>query len=291
MDEAFACPECGTNCPGARDRAGRQVRCGFCQRLLEVPYLPRAVDPGWRRRRFGRPWWVPWAWSALGVAAALIVLIAAVRLLNDRERAMVARSIDRLIASSERSRSGGEPGAGPPRPRCRHHDLLRSPPADAGKDLARPEGEAAASGAAGCGDGPRPALQERRSGAFPWATGSISRHGSSADPDLAPMRQVTADNDSRGAQAAARCRSGSGPARDRIGPAGEAPSSDARPRFRSWPRLPAGGTAATSRPGRGHSSARSSPSGVSWWTRSGATSWPALSPDITRPWCRSWSAA
>ena len=96
-------------------RHGRQVkglrRAGRCgadsDRLLEVPYLPRAVDPGWRRRRFGRPWWVPWAWSALGLAAALIVLVAAVRLLNDRARAMAARSIDRLIASSERQEAEG----------------------------------------------------------------------------------------------------------------------------------------------------------------------------------------
>src|SRR5271165_5726021 len=107
MDEAFACPECGTNVQVRGLAPGRQVRCGFCQRLIEVPYLPRAVDPGWRRQRFGRPWWVPWAWSALGLTAGLIVLIAAVRLLNDRERAMVNRSIDRLIASSQKQEAAG----------------------------------------------------------------------------------------------------------------------------------------------------------------------------------------
>src|SRR3954462_516084 len=64
MDEAFACPECGTNVQVQGIAPGRQVRCGFCHRLVEVPYLPRAVDPGWRRQRFGRPWWVPWAWAS-----------------------------------------------------------------------------------------------------------------------------------------------------------------------------------------------------------------------------------
>jgi len=107
MDEAFACPECGQTVQVRGFAPGRQVRCGFCHRLIEVPYFPRAVDPGWRRHRFGRPWWVPWAWSALGLAAGLVVLIAAVRLLQDRQRASVNRSIDRLIASSERQEAAG----------------------------------------------------------------------------------------------------------------------------------------------------------------------------------------
>ena len=40
---------------------GRQVRCGFCNRLLEVPFLPRAADARWKRRRFARPKWFLWA--------------------------------------------------------------------------------------------------------------------------------------------------------------------------------------------------------------------------------------
>ena len=66
---------------------GRQVRCGFCNRLLEVPYLPRAADAPWRRRRFATPEVAPWAWAALAVAVVAIlsarrvpVLQAAIRL-------------------------------------------------------------------------------------------------------------------------------------------------------------------------------------------------------------------
>ena len=44
MEGSFACPECGTFVEVHGLAPGRQVRCGFCNRLLEVPYLPRAAD-------------------------------------------------------------------------------------------------------------------------------------------------------------------------------------------------------------------------------------------------------
>jgi hypothetical protein len=75
--------------------------------LLEVPYLPRVADPRWRRRRFGRPWWVPWAWTGLGVAAALIVLVAAVRIVQHQHRDALVRSIQRLSESGEQSERDG----------------------------------------------------------------------------------------------------------------------------------------------------------------------------------------
>ena len=40
MDGSFACPECGSTVEVEGLTPGRQVRCEFCQRLLEVPYLP-----------------------------------------------------------------------------------------------------------------------------------------------------------------------------------------------------------------------------------------------------------
>ena len=43
MDGSFACPECGSDVEVRGLAPGRQVRCGFCHRLLEVPYLPRAA--------------------------------------------------------------------------------------------------------------------------------------------------------------------------------------------------------------------------------------------------------
>jgi hypothetical protein len=108
MDQAFACPECGTAVQVQGLAPGRQVRCEFCQRLLEVPYMPRVAEPMWKRRRYGKPWWVRWAWTALGALGAAIVLSAAVRLIQNRERQALARSIDRLAASSEQHEAGGD---------------------------------------------------------------------------------------------------------------------------------------------------------------------------------------
>jgi hypothetical protein len=108
MDEAFACPDCGTIVEIKGLAPGRQVRCDFCHRLLEVPYLPRVAELGWKRRRFGRPWWVVWAWSALGLLGVAIVVIAAVQFLDRWERTALARSIDRLIASSQTREEAGQ---------------------------------------------------------------------------------------------------------------------------------------------------------------------------------------
>jgi hypothetical protein len=110
MDEAFACPECGTIVEVQGLAPGRQVRCGFCQRLLEVPYMPRVAEAAWKRRRFGRPRWVPWAWSAPAVLGVLIVLIAAGRFVISRESAALVRKIDLLIASSENHEARGSLG-------------------------------------------------------------------------------------------------------------------------------------------------------------------------------------
>jgi hypothetical protein len=105
MDEAFACPECGTNVEVRGLAPGRQVRCSFCHRLLEVPYIPRVEAPTWRRRRFARPWWVSWAWAGLGTLAALIIVVAVLRGLMNHQRDAEARSIHDLVSSSE-SREG-----------------------------------------------------------------------------------------------------------------------------------------------------------------------------------------
>jgi hypothetical protein len=86
---------------------GRQVRCGFCQRLLEVPYLPRVPVAPWRRRRYGRPKWVPWAWSALAVVAAVILIVGIVRLWTKHHQSTQADSIKRLLESSRLSESSG----------------------------------------------------------------------------------------------------------------------------------------------------------------------------------------
>ncbi|WP_165243837.1 hypothetical protein [Paludisphaera soli] len=106
MDGEFACPECGQTVKVRRLGPGRQVRCGFCNRLLEVPFLPR-VDGGWKRTRFTRPRWVPWAWWTLALALMGVVGTAGVQLLVRGERAARVRAIDRLIESSKAHEAEG----------------------------------------------------------------------------------------------------------------------------------------------------------------------------------------
>lgn len=110
MDEAFACPECGTKVEVRGLAPGRQVRCGFCQRLLEVPYMPRVESAVFRRRRFGRRWWITWAWSGIGFTAVLIVAIAASRFLHHLQREAELKSIHDLVASSQLQEGQGDLG-------------------------------------------------------------------------------------------------------------------------------------------------------------------------------------
>ena len=105
MDGSFACPECGSSVEVTGLAPGRQVRCGFCNRLLEVPFLPRAADAPWKRRRFARPKWFIWACAALAVAVrrdrghrGLSVRHAAIRL----RPAAVDQSASRVIQGSTR---------------------------------------------------------------------------------------------------------------------------------------------------------------------------------------------
>jgi hypothetical protein len=106
MDGEFACPECGQIVKVRRLGSGRQVRCTFCKRLLEVPFLPRASN-GWRRGPSGQPRWVVWAWVAVGFVAVALISTAAMQLILSQERAARARSIERLVASSEANEQSG----------------------------------------------------------------------------------------------------------------------------------------------------------------------------------------
>lgn len=104
MEGSFACPECGASVELAGLAPGRQVRCPFCHRFLEVPYLPRTTDKESKRRRFQKPWWVVWAWAALGVAAVIIAgagglsLFSAISTRRNPDRCGVSSSLQSTMS-------------------------------------------------------------------------------------------------------------------------------------------------------------------------------------------------
>lgn len=106
MDGDFACPQCGQIIKVRRPGPGRQARCEFCNSLIEVPFLPR-VDGVWKRRRFGRPRWVPWAWAGISLAVAGLIITAVVQTVVRSNRAARVRTVERLIESSELHESEG----------------------------------------------------------------------------------------------------------------------------------------------------------------------------------------
>ncbi len=110
MDGSFACPECGSDVEVRGLAPGRQVRCGFCHRLLEVPYLPRAADASWKRRRFARPKWFKWAWAGLGVILVATLAGGAFKFLRRQYDSIQDRSINQLLESSHRSENDGRLG-------------------------------------------------------------------------------------------------------------------------------------------------------------------------------------
>lgn len=107
MDGSFACPECGSEVEVAGLAPGRQVRCGFCHRLLEVPYLPRIPAAGWKRRRFGHLRWVRWAWASLGAILVVALTAGMVRFLGQQYQSLREGSIHKLLASSRANETNG----------------------------------------------------------------------------------------------------------------------------------------------------------------------------------------
>jgi hypothetical protein len=101
MDGSFACPECGSSVEVAGLAPGRQVRCGFCNRLLEVPYLPRAADAQWKRRRFARPKWFLWACVALAVASVALLGAGTLHFVTRQYDSARQRSINQLLDSAK----------------------------------------------------------------------------------------------------------------------------------------------------------------------------------------------
>lgn len=107
MDGSFACPECGSPVEIGGMAPGRQVRCDFCHRLVEVPYLPRVPQAGWRRQRFGQWKWVRWAWSLVAVVAALAIVLTGFQFLRRQYRSVQESTVTRLLASSRTNETRG----------------------------------------------------------------------------------------------------------------------------------------------------------------------------------------
>jgi hypothetical protein len=110
MDGSFACPECGFEVEVRGLAPGRQVRCGFCHRLLEVPFLPRAASRSWKRRRPSRPKWFVWAATGLGLLLVAILAAGAFKFLRRQYDSNQDRSIGRLLKSSRDHESEGRLG-------------------------------------------------------------------------------------------------------------------------------------------------------------------------------------
>jgi hypothetical protein len=98
MPRGFACPECGARIAPAKVGPGRQLRCGNCDTLVEVPFFPRA-------RRRGRPKkWQFWARVGAACALALFALAGLGQLVRTFQRASaVSEKVERprLITRDE----------------------------------------------------------------------------------------------------------------------------------------------------------------------------------------------
>jgi hypothetical protein len=110
MDGSFACPECGSLVEVQGLAPGRQVRCEFCQQLLEVPYLPRVPAGPWKRRRFRDSRWIPWGAGILGIIVAVLLVVRGLQHLRAHIRAAEKGSIQKLLDSSRAHEESGELG-------------------------------------------------------------------------------------------------------------------------------------------------------------------------------------
>jgi hypothetical protein len=107
MRGSFACPECGGIVKLRGLAPGRQVRCRFCQQLLEIPFLPRVPAASGKRRGSGWPKWVVWAWSAVGLALAVILVWGSLRYWRKHQQSVLETSIHKLIESSHAQEHAG----------------------------------------------------------------------------------------------------------------------------------------------------------------------------------------
>lgn len=106
---SFACPECGAELALKGTTAGRQIRCGWCETWVEIPFLPRAVASRARfaRGRSRRPAWVVWAWGGVAVLAVLVATFGANRWVRVRSRVRAEQRLAGLMAEAEAAEREG----------------------------------------------------------------------------------------------------------------------------------------------------------------------------------------
>jgi hypothetical protein len=107
MDGFFACPECGSSVEIEGLAPGRQVRCAFCGRLVEVPYLPRVPLRARRRGRFAQGKWVRWACWGVGVVVVFALLVSAIRFARRQYQSVQDGTIGQMLASCQTHEAQG----------------------------------------------------------------------------------------------------------------------------------------------------------------------------------------
>jgi hypothetical protein len=109
MQGVFACPECGSEVEPGDLTPGRQVRCGECRTLVEVPFLPRGQSIRRYRtsRRSRRPLWI-----AAGSGGLVLGMIAGLLLTSwAGRRSEHRREIRAALSEADRATASGDPAA------------------------------------------------------------------------------------------------------------------------------------------------------------------------------------
>ena len=107
MDGGFACPACGNRLELSGSTPGRQIRCGWCQTWVEVPYLPRAVLAGRGRSRRRKRSWLTWAWVGVGVLTLLVGFAGASRVFRGRSRSAREKAVAERVAAADAATEQG----------------------------------------------------------------------------------------------------------------------------------------------------------------------------------------
>lgn len=112
MQGSFACPECGCEIHLTGLSPGRTVRCGWCDSLVEVPFIPRADQIVRSRSRSRVPWWAWPVWARVSVAILCVALAAAVlaRLVRARWQSADEEELARMVATSAAAEKAGRLG-------------------------------------------------------------------------------------------------------------------------------------------------------------------------------------